>query len=156
MGGGALLDAGGYTIKAATTILGLELDVTSSSSIITEGHEVDMMGTTTLMRKDGVCAQLSYGMDNYYRCELETWGSKGLIMAPRIFTAPDGFEALVIIKDGQNTIEKTASDDQFQRIVSKFEECINSKIIRESIMNEIIIQSSLIEKVREINSENLD
>ncbi|MBR3251917.1 MAG: Gfo/Idh/MocA family oxidoreductase [Erysipelotrichaceae bacterium] len=156
LGGGALLDAGGYTIKAATTILGLGLDVTSSSSIITEGHEVDMMGTTTLMRKDGVCAQLSYGMDNYYRCELEIWGSKGLVMAPRIFTAPDGFEAQVIIKDGQNTIEKTASDDQFQRIVSKYEECINSKTIRESIMNEIIIQSSLIEKVREINSENLD
>ena len=154
LGGGALLDAGGYTIKAATTVLGLDLDVTSSSGIITEGHEVDMMGTTSLMRKDGVCAQLAYGMDNYYRCELEIWGSKGLIMAPRIFTAPDGFEATVIIKDGQNIIEKTAKDDQFQRIVSKFEECINSNKTREDVMDEIIVQSALVEKTRTMNNES--
>ena len=154
LGGGALLDAGGYTVKAATAILGLDLDVTSSSSIITEGHGVDMMGSATLMRKDGVCAQLAYGMDNYYRNELEIWGSKGLIMAPRIFTAPDGFEASVIIKDGQNSIEKTASDDQFQKIVSKFEECIISKTIREAIMKEILVQGTLVEKTRTMNNSN--
>ena len=154
LGGGALLDAGGYTIKAATAILGLDLDVVSSSSIVTEGHEVDMIGTTTLMRKDGVCAQLSYGMDNFYRCELEIWGSKGLIIAPRIFTAPDGFEAPVIIKDSQNTIEKTASDDQFKKIVMMFERCINDKLTRDNIMNEIAVQSVLVEKTRIMDYSN--
>ena len=75
-------------------------------------------------------------------------------MAPRIFTAPDGFEAPVIIKDGQNSIEKTASDDQFQRIVSKFEECIISKTIREAIMKEILVQGTLVEKTRTMNNSN--
>ncbi len=148
LGGGALLDCGGYTIKAATSLLGLDLDVASSCGIVTEGHEVDIFGTATLTRKDGVCAQLHYGMDNYYRCELEVLGSKGLILAPRVFTAPDGFEAPVIIKNGQEAEEKRVGDDQFRKIVTMFEKCINSKEIREKIMQEILVQSSLIEKVR--------
>ena len=151
LGGGALLDAGGYTIKAATSLLGPDLTVVSSSNITTKGHEVDMVGTTTLMRKDGICAQLAYGMDNSYRCELEIWGSKGYIMAPRIFTAPDRFEAPVIIKDAQNTIEKKAIDDQFEKMVMKFEECINSTEERGVIMKEISVQSHLIQKVSDIN-----
>jgi len=148
LGGGALLDCGGYTLKAATTVLGSDVKVLSARSVVTEGHSVDVFGSAMLTRKDGVCAQVSYGMDQAYRCELEIWGSRGIVTAPRIFTAPDGFAAQVILKQGQEIREQTFPDDQFRQIVRRFEACIRSEEVRNSVLEEILLQSSLTEQVR--------
>ena len=149
LGGGALLDCGGYTLKAATTILGPETEVLSAVSIQPDGYEVDLFGSVMARNQEGICAQLSYGMDHAYRCELEIWGSKGLIIAPRIFTAPDGFPAPVCLKTAQGTEEQTVSDDQFQRIVSRFGTCMQSERVREQVLEEILLQSRLTERVRQ-------
>ncbi|MBQ9253129.1 MAG: Gfo/Idh/MocA family oxidoreductase [Clostridia bacterium] len=148
LGGGALLDCGGYTLKAATEMLGGPLEVLSAEALFLPEHEVDMAGTVTLRSPTGRCAQLAYGMDHAYRCELEVWGNQGLITAPRIFTAPDGFEAPVYLTQGQHTEEYKASDDQFLRIVEKFADCIASPEARERSWAEIRTQSLLTEQVR--------
>ena len=148
LGGGALLDCGGYTLKAVTAVLGPEVKVLSARSAVTEGHRVDVFGSAMLAREDGVCAQVSYGMDQAYQCELEIWGSRGILTAPRIFTAPDGFPAPVILKLGQETREEAFPDDQFQRIVHRFEACVSSEAERASAWEEILLQSSLTEQVR--------
>ena len=152
LGGGALLDCGGYTIKAATAILGSDTEVTAAQSVIPEGYEVDLFGSVMMKNGKGICAQLSYGMDQYYRCELEIWGSRGLITAPRIFTAPDGFPAPISLKQGNIAEEKTACDDQFQRIVRQFEKSIRSNAVREQLMEEILLQGRLIEQVRGLSA----
>ena len=151
LGGGALLDCGGYTLKAASTILGPETEVLSAVSVRPAGYEVDLFGSVMTRNPEGICAQLSYGMDHAYRCELEIWGSRGLITAPRIFTAPDGFPAPVCLKTAQGTEEQTVSDDQFQRVVSRFEMCIQSEADREQVMEEILLQSRLTERVRQLS-----
>ena len=148
LGGGALLDCGGYTLKAGTLMLGPEAEVVSASSTITEGHEVDVFGSATMQRPDGLCAQLAWGMDQNYRCELEIWGSLGMISAPRIFTAPDGFSAPVILKTGTETEEKTVTDDQFLRILERFARCVQEKAVRRGVMDEILLQAKLTEQVR--------
>ena len=148
LGGGALLDCGGYTLKAASVILGSEVEVVSAEAFATAGHEVDMAGAITLRNREGICAQLAYGMDHAYQCELEIWGSQGIITAPRIYTAPDGFPAPVILKRGQETEEKKAADDQFQRVVRRFQECIRSEKARNETLAEVLLQSKLTEKVR--------
>ena len=150
LGGGALLDCGGYTLKAASAILGPETEVLSAVSIQPDGYEVDLFGNVMARNPKGICAQLSYGMDHAYRCELEIWGSKGLITAPRIFTAPDGFPAPVRLKTAQGIEEQTVSDDQFQRIVSHFETCIHVEHVREQVLDEILQQSRLTERVRQL------
>lgn len=151
LGGGALLDCGGYTIRAATEILGPETEVLAAVSGTAEGHEVDLWGSVLMGRKDGVCAELAYGMDHDYRCELEIWGSRGTITAHRIFTAPDGFPAPVRLKTAEGTVEKTASDDQFLRIVQRFGRCIGDGNAREEERERILLQGSLTERVRELS-----
>ena len=148
LGGGALLDCGGYTLKAGTLMLGMETEVVTASSTVTDGHEVDVFGSATLRRPDGLCAQLAWGMDQSYRCELEIWGSRGMITAPRIFTAPDGFPAPVILKTGTETVEKKAADDQFQRILERFAHCVREENTRRCVMDEILRQASLTGEVR--------
>ncbi len=150
LGGGALMDCGGYTIRAATAVLGPEVEILAASAAVTSGHEVDMTGNVLMRGPGGVCAQLAYGMDHDYRCELEIWGSRGTLTAPRIFTAPDGFPAPVRLKAGGETIERTAADDQFQKILRRFLECTENAETRETVMEEILLQSRLTEQVRRL------
>ena len=88
LGGGALLDCGGYTLKLADYLLGGEkTKIVASSLHYSDKYEVDIGGTATLQSPVGI-AQLAFGMDNAYKCELEIWGSKGVLRNERIFTAP--------------------------------------------------------------------
>jgi Predicted dehydrogenases and related proteins len=148
MGGGALLDCGGYTLKAASVFLGDDARIVDSSSVITKDHEVDVFGTASLRGKNGLTAQVSYGMDHYYKCELEIWGSKGCLSAPRIFTAPDGFPAPVLVRTGDGTKELFAGDDQFLKVVERFRECMEDDSVRKDTYREIIRQSVLVDNCK--------
>ena len=43
-----------------------------------DGFEVDVYGSAALVNDAGVTAQVAFGMDNGYKCELEVWGNKGV------------------------------------------------------------------------------
>ena len=75
LGGGALLDCGGYTLKLASLFLGDSAKVTASQLNGKDGFEVDIYGSATLTNNEGLTAQVSFGMDNSYKCSLEVWGS---------------------------------------------------------------------------------
>ena len=109
-----------------------------------------MFGSATLRRPDGLCAQLAWGMDQSYRCELEIWGSRGMIAASRFFTAPDGFQAPVLLKTETEMLEETAEDDQFQQILVRFARCVREEEIRGTVRGEILLQAGLVERVREM------
>ena len=91
LGGGALLDAGGYTMKYANYLLGDTARVVTAQTNFISGFEVEMYGSATMVNDEGVTAQLAFGMDNDYKCEIEIWGSKGTINSNRILTAPADF-----------------------------------------------------------------
>ncbi len=148
LGGGALLDCGGYTIKLALLLLGETAEITASHLNYKTGFEVDIYGSATITNSEGLTAQLSFGMDNSYKCSLEIWGSEGTAFTNRILTAPDGFEPVVIIRKGNNeqTI-KLSSDDTFKKSIEFFGECVENKKIRENHFVEIINQSKLIERI---------
>lgn len=149
LGGGALLDCGGYTVKAAQLFLGNRLRVMSSQLNFENIHDVDLFGSAMLGNEKGLTAQVSFGMDNSYRCELEVWGSKGYLSAPRFFTPPADFEAEIFIKKGMGEqILKVEPDDQFLRIIQKFSDCIeNSEIAREA-REEILCQMKLVQAIQ--------
>ena len=150
LGGGALLDCGGYTLRAAAEILGPDLEVLAASAGTAEGHEVDLWGNVLLRRGDGVCAVLSYGMDQDYRCELELWGSRGTVTASRIFTAPDGFPAPVRLHTAAGDEERTAADDQFLRMLQRFGRCMEEDAVREAEREQLLLQGRLTRRVREL------
>ena len=73
--------------------------------------------------KDGICAQIAFGMDNSYKCELEIWGSKGCLSTERIFTAPDGYRPTVVyVSTSGKRTEVLSSDDHFRNSIGRFVE----------------------------------
>lgn len=145
-GGGALLDCGGYTIKALE-ILKLDFKLTDAKLI---NKIVDIYGCVTCKSENGVLAQLAFGMDNFYKCEIEILGQNGRIFAPRVFTAPSDFDALVLFETQEKKQEFYIKDDSFLNSINDFyAQCEGKFFLKENILK----QASFIEKVKNASRE---
>ena len=151
LGGGALIDAGGYTFRYATMLLGPSVKMLCAQSNFLNGFEVDMYGSATLVNAEGKVAQVAFGMDNDYKCELEVWGSKGTLCTNRVLTAPVGFAPELVIKNGsEKEIVKLSDDDAFLNSIQHFKKCIEDKESREDNYFRILKQAELVEAFREL------
>lgn len=149
LGGGALLDAGGYCMKYANWLLGGDAHVVTSQANNIEGFEVDMYGSATLANDNGQIAQIAFGMDNDYRCDIEIWGSKGTITSGRILTAPAGFAPSYTIKKNQDIETRPlAADDAFLKSILRFDECVKNAGIRNEEYGLLRKQEQLIEEFK--------
>lgn len=147
LGGGALLDAGGYCIKYASHLLGDTSRFVCANSYFEQDFEVDIFGSATLVNDEGVIAQITFGMANDYKCELEAWGSVGTITTGRILTAPDGFEPDLTIKRNQDyEVKKLSSDSAFEKSIRRFYECLENEEVRRENYKVIERQSFLVDQ----------
>ena len=153
LGGGALLDGGGYCMKYGNWLLGGDAHVVTAQSNKIEGFEVDMYGSATMVNDKGQIAQLAFGMDNDYRCEIEIWGSKGTITSGRILTAPAGFAPSYTIKKNQDIETRPlAADDAFLKSIYRFIACVEDKETRTEEYNLMLKQEQLVnEFIQNIN-----
>ena len=149
LGGGALLDCGGYPIRLALELMGETARVTQARLSRPEGYEVDLYGNAVLENAEGLCAQISFGMDNAYQCQLEIWGSKATLIAPRIFTAGAEYSPSLTLRtsSGESRIE-LEPDDQFLHSAERFRQSAEHGAMRkymyDSIMRQASIQNSII------------
>lgn len=146
LGGGALLDAGGYCLRYADYLLGPSARLTTAQVGRVEGFEVEMFGSATLVNDQGVAAQLAFGMDNDYRCELEVWGSLGTLTSGRVLTAPAGFVPTYTIKKNQETRTfDLPADDAFLRSIHRFADCVADEAFRREEYALLHRQESLVD-----------
>ena len=146
LGGGALLDCGGYTFKYASMLLGPTAKMKYAQSNNIDGFNVDMYGSAALVNDKGVTAQIAFGMDHNYKCELEVWGSKGTIYTNRILTAPAGFTPGVIIRKGNEEEKRNLpADDAFKKSILHFSQCIEDAETREENYQALLRQAKLVE-----------
>lgn len=146
LGGGALLDAGGYTIKYAHYLLGESAKILCASVQNIENCDVEIGGTAMMVNDRGVCAQLAFGMDNDYKCSIEIWGSKGTIISDRILTAPVGFVPEYILKQNQDySSYKLPADDAFLKSMQVFVDCVNNDYARKAEYEVLLTQERLVE-----------
>lgn len=151
LGGGALIDAGGYTIRYATMLLGETAELKYAQSNYLDEFEVDIYGSAALVNADGVTAQLSFGMDNSYKCELEVWGSLGTLITRRVLTAPDGFIPMAKIQKGnEEKMIELPADDAFLKSISHFASCINSNAKRIENYRIIYRQAQLVDEFKKM------
>lgn len=151
LGGGALLDAGGYCMKYANWLLGGNAHVVAAQANDLEGFEVDMYGSATMANDKGQIAQLAFGMDNDYRCEIEIWGSKGTITSGRVLTAPAGFAPSYTIKKNQDIETRPlAADDAFLKSILRFVDCIENGQIRKEEYALLTKQEELVEQFKKM------
>lgn len=127
LGGGSLLDAGAYTLKAAQMILGEGLQVKAASLTNDSDKGVDIFGGAFLTGNNGVIAEVAFGFDNFYQCNYEVWGSEGKLTVTRAFTAGPGFKPSVIIeRQGEHKEHVLEPDDHFGNSLGEFRDTIES------------------------------
>jgi hypothetical protein len=104
-----------------------------------------MYGSATLSNDEGTVCQIGFGMDCSYRCSLEVWGSKGRLFTNRVFTAPDGYEPVVLIENADGTKEvKLSADSHFEHSIEAFINEIEDSDARMSMYEDILLQSRLV------------
>lgn len=150
LGGGALLDCGGYPVRLALELLGENARVVQAGLSQPKGYEVDLYGSAVLENDAGLCAQISFGMDNAYQCQLEVWGSKVTLIALRVFTAAADFRPRLILRGSTGeTQTELEQDDQFLHSAEVFKRAAEDSGIREQLSQNILKQSTLIGTIQE-------
>lgn len=153
LGGGALLDAGGYCMKYASWLLGDSARLVCANACNEQEWEVDIFGSATMVNDEGISCQLSFGMDCDYKCELEAWGSTGTLTTGRILTAPDGLEPDVVIKHNQDyEIRKLPADNAFECSIRYFYNCITDVNKRRENYSVIERQSAFVTEYKKLSN----
>ena len=151
LGGGALLDCGGYTLKYASLLLGPTASIRYAQRNYIDGFDVDMYGSAALVNDEGITAQVAFGMDQNYKCELEVWGSKGTIYTNRIFTAPTSLIPEVVIRKGNDEQRHPLpTDNAFAKSILHFLHCMDDASVRTANYQTILQQAKLVEEFKQI------
>jgi NDP-hexose-3-ketoreductase len=148
VGGGALLDAGAYTLRAAQWFLGRDLQVLSAVLYIDQQRGSDIYGNMTLRNQSGTVAQLSFGFDNFYQCNYEFWGSTGRLIANKAFTPKINEMPKITVEkaNGTENLEMPA-DNHFVNLLNEFYSSIISNKHTEHL-DDVLNQSKLLDDVR--------
>lgn len=147
LGGGVLMDAAAYTLKASQEFLGDDLQVVASNLNMLEGYEVDMYGAAYLRAESGIVAQLNFAFDSFYQCNYEIVGNKGKITAHRAFTAGPGVEPLITVENQTGSLgHKIEPDNHFVNILVELRETIH-KGEHSRKYDEVLNQSRLLQGV---------
>lgn len=150
LGGGALLDAGAYTIKIAQLLLGDGLQVSAASLNIDPTKEVDISGGIFMFDTNGVIVETAFGFDHFYQCNLEIWGSKGKLTASRIFTAGPGIKPEIKLEfQGNEETILIDPDNHFLNLLEDFRETIRSGDFEKDYQR-LAKQAQLLQKVSDI------
>ncbi|MFI9639179.1 Gfo/Idh/MocA family protein [Micromonospora sp. NPDC051925] len=128
LGGGALLDAGVYPVRAAMSFLGgSALDVVSAVLTYRHGQHVDSSGQALLCTDDGVGAQLAFGLDHSYRSSYQLWGSEGRIVVEHAYAPPADHVPVVRLERRSGVEEiRLSPDDQVTNSVHAFATAVRS------------------------------
>lgn len=149
LGGGTMLDNGGYTIKLINRLLGKSTRLVASKLDYDEETGVDIFGTAEFMNADGVLAQAAFGMDCQYQCSLELWGSKGRLTTGRIYTTPDGFVPTALIETGAGSRSiELASCDAFEESIKMYLRAVDDDGLRAEMAQELVRQAEFVDAVR--------
>ena len=149
LGGGALADVGCYTLKLSAYLLGKTCKIESAIACYDKDYEVDISGHGILTNELNQVVEVSYGMDNEYKYDLEVWGSKGTLFTNRIFTAPVSYNPVVnISKNGVIERYNFDSDDSFYNSIEYFRKCIEDKQARNMHYDELRFQARLFEQFK--------
>ncbi len=136
LGGGALLDVGGYPLRAAQLLLGQQLEVVGAALRFEESLGVDVGGGALLQRDDGVIGHLGFGLQHRYTSTYQLLGSTGQLSVEHAFTPPATHRPSVRLQRQDHQEEFVlAPDDQCANAVAAFVHAIrNGPLVDDSIL----------------------
>lgn len=146
LGGGAVLDAAAYTIRASQLFLGNDLTVNVSNLFFNE-NGVEIFGGAFLTSNNGVFSEVAFGFDNFYQCNYEIWGSKGKVTAQRAFTPGESFKPIITLEQqGEVFNYEVDAENHFVNILNEFKRSIFESEL-ENKYEEILNQSRLLDEL---------
>ena len=123
LGGGALLDAGVYPIRAAQLLIGRTLRVAGATLRMDPLTGVDVAGQAVFADANGVLADVQFGFAHTYGARYTVWGSTGRLHLDRAFTPPATWQPTLRIEGQDHVEERTlGADHQFENSVASFAE----------------------------------
>ncbi|WP_416966932.1 Gfo/Idh/MocA family protein [Streptomyces sp. 4F14] len=123
VGGGLLLEAGIYPLRAAQHYLGPGLTVTGA--VLRRSAGVVLSGAVLLHDAAGVPAHLTFGMEHGYRSSYELAGTTGRLGLDRAFTPPETYQPVLWIRRQDHYEERTLrADHQFANVARAFTEAV--------------------------------
>ncbi len=147
IGGGALLDAAAYTVRASQLFLGNDIWV-EAATLNKLNTEVDLFGGAYLKTDNDLFAEVAFGFDNFYQCNYEIWGSKGKITAQRAFTPAANFKPTITLENQRDVIDyEIDAENHFVNILNEFKRCIIENDV-EMKYEEILNQSRLLQELK--------
>lgn len=151
LGGGALLDAGAYTLKATTFMLGAGFKVKAAALRRSREFGVDVAGGIFLADGRGIVSETAFGFDHFYRCDYEIWGSAGRLCLKRAYTAPPGFAPEMVLETAAGVETRVLPpDNHFANMLSYFAEGVRSGSGREAEYEENLVQADLLQQARDL------
>lgn len=121
LGGGALLDTGGYPVCLTRVLLGNTVEVESANLRYSDKYDVDIYGTATMVSDKNLPIQLAFGFDSFYQCNIEIISKDEKLVMDRVFTAPENLVPIVKIYKGSSFEEiYLDSDNHFVKSLLAF------------------------------------
>jgi NDP-hexose-3-ketoreductase len=151
LGGGALLDAGAYVLRATTFLCGPGLEVAAAHLEHHGDYGVDWYGGAFLRSpRAGTFSEVAFGFENYYQCNYELWGSTGRIVSTRAFTAkPDFSPTIIVERSGHSEQIALPPDDHFLNMIRHFQGIVARSDL-EAEWTQLLEQARLISDVRRL------
>lgn len=152
IGGGVVMDAAGYTVRATHFILGDEFTPVASS--IHYRNRTGIYGSAYFRNNKDIGASLVFGFDNFYQCEYRILGTKGKITLTKAFTPRKSEVTECIVEEqGVKTIYSLPACDHFEEALKEFSSIIRDEHLREQHYNEILLQSNSLTKITELSNK---
>jgi dTDP-3,4-didehydro-2,6-dideoxy-alpha-D-glucose 3-reductase len=126
LAGGALNDAGAYTICAVLNLLDPDFELIFSDLDTEDGYDIDTSGMA-IFKKDNIKAICKWAMGVSYKNEIIIWCENGHIVVNRAFSKPETYKSTIQIVHNGNIIEvvDTGYDNHFINMLDDFN--VNTK-----------------------------
>lgn len=142
IGGGVLLDAAGYPLRAVHFLLGDEFEVCGATLYSDQVKGTQTYGCAFLANSAGIGASLAFSFDSFYQCRYELVGQEGKLIAERAFTPRPDFSPRLFLETVSGTqVINAAPDNHFVKAMLKFHVAIEQAEDRAALYHEILLQS---------------
>lgn len=126
MGGGALLDVGGYPVSAARLVFGREPVSVCAKGRFHTRRRIDMSTSALVEFPGGGWSHLDSSFEAQFQSRLEIAGSRGGIELPRAFSQKSLDAEIRIIKGDEETVLPVPAANAYLRMIDHFGDALIS------------------------------
>ncbi len=150
LGGGALNDAGAYTLNLAAELLGPQSECAWSSTSSEAGFEVDTRGTSIVTDERQRQVACAWAFGGSYVNQVDLWCEGAHLRGSRFFSKPDTLVSSIEVAANGKTVEvlEIQAENHFVKMLEHFAGSLLDDSIRVAEYRKLEQQARLMQSVR--------